>query len=89
MLISKLRKLVQASPYGMLVAHNKGESISMVYNPWQDTRVPLEVLESKDFYVLQEFLKKLGVRGCKKIPPQEAEKLLLESQQYYREALSV
>jgi len=89
MLISKLRKLVQTSPYGMLVAHSKGESISMVYNPWQDIRVPSELLESKEYYAIQKFCDELGVKGCIKVPPQEAEKLLLESQQYYREALSV
>jgi hypothetical protein len=89
MSVSKLKKLVQTSPYSMLVAHNKGESISMVYNPWHDIRVPTELLESKVYYAIQEFCEKLGVKGCVKVPPQEAERLLLESQQYYREALSV
>lgn len=89
MSVSKLKKLVQTSPYAMLVAHNKGESISMLYDPWQDIRVPLELLESKDFDALQKLFKELGVKGCIKVSPQEAEKLLLESQQYHREALGV
>ena len=89
MSVSKLRNLTQTSPYGLLVAHNKGESISMVYNPWQDSRVPPELLESKVYYAIQKFCDELGVSGCTKVPFQEAEKLLLESQQYYREALSV
>ena len=89
MSVSKLRKLIQTTPYGMLVAHNKGESISMVYNPWQDIRVPPELLESKEYYAIQKFCDELGVKGCIKVPPQEAERLLLESQQYHREALSV
>jgi hypothetical protein len=89
MSVSKLRKLVQTTPYAMLVAHNKGESISMLYDPWQDIRFPLELLESKDFDAIQKFSKELGTKGCIKVSPQEAEKLLLESQQYHREALSV
>ena len=89
MSVSKLRKLVQTTPYAMLVAHNKGESISMLYDPWRDTRFPLELLESKDFDALQKLSEELSVKGCIKVSPQEAEKLLLESQQYHREALSV
>ena len=85
MSVSKLKKLVQTSPYAMLVAHNKGESISMIYDPWQDKRVPLELLDSKDMDARQQLFNKLGLKGCTKVPPQEAEKLLLESQQYYRE----
>lgn len=88
MSVSKLRKLTQTSPYGGLVAHNKGESISMIYDPWQDKRVPLELLDSRDIRDMdarQQFFSKLGLKGCTKVPPQEAEKLLLESQQYYRE----
>jgi hypothetical protein len=89
MSVSKLRKLVQTSPYAMLVAHNKGESISMLYDPWRDIRVPSELLDSKDYDARLKLFEELGVNGCIKVPPQEAEKLLLESQQYYREALSV
>ena len=89
MSVSKLRKLVQTTPYAMLVAHNKGESISMLYDPWRDIRFPLELLESKDFDAIQKFSKELGTKGCIKVSPQEAEKLLLESQQYHRETLSV
>jgi len=89
MSVSKLKKLVQTSPYSMLVAHNKGESISMVYNPWHDIRVPPELLESKDYDALEKLFETLGVKGCIKVPPQEAEKLLLESQQYHRKELSV
>jgi hypothetical protein len=90
MSVSKLRKLTQTSPYSGLVAHNKGESISMIYDPWQDKRVPLElldskVLDSKDVDAKQQLFSKLGLKGCSKVSPQEAEKLLLESQQYYRE----
>jgi hypothetical protein len=89
MSVSKLRKLVQTTPYTMLVAHNKGESISMLYDPWRDIRFPLELLESKDFDAIQKLSKELGTKGCIKVSPQEAEKLLFESQQYHREALSV
>ena len=85
MSVSKLRKLTQTSPYIGLVAHNKGESISMIYNPWQDKRVPLELLDSRDMDARQQLFSKLGLKGCTKVPPQEAEKLLIESQQYYRE----
>jgi|APGre2960657404_1045060.scaffolds.fasta_scaffold168159_2 hypothetical protein len=85
MSVSKLRKLTQTSPYVGLVAHNKGESISMIYDPWQDKRVPLELLDSKDRNAQEQLFSKLGLKGCIKAPPQEAEKLLLESQQYYRE----
>lgn len=84
MLVKKLKTLIQTSPYAMLVAHNKGESISMIYDPWQDKRVPLELLDSKDKEAQNQLFSKLGLKGCDKIPPQEAEKLLLESQQYYR-----
>ncbi len=89
MSVLKLKKLTQTSPYTGLVAHNKGESISMIYNPWQDKRVPLELLESKDKNARQQLFNKLGLKGCIKVPPQEAENLLLESQQYYREVLPV
>jgi hypothetical protein len=89
MSVSKLKKLIQTTPYGMLVAHNKGESISMVYNPWQDIRVPPELLESKDYDARLKLFQELGVKGCIKVSPQEAEKLLLESQPYHRNALSV
>ena len=89
MSVSKLRKLVQTTPYTMLVAHNKGESISMLYDPWRDTRFPLELLESKDFDALQKLSEELSVKGCIKVSPQEAEKLLFECQEYHREALSV
>lgn len=85
MSVSKLRKLTQTSPYSGLVAHNKGESISMIYDPWQDKRVPLELLDSRDVDAKQQLFSKLGLKGCSKVSPQEAEKLLLESQQYYRE----
>jgi hypothetical protein len=85
MSVSKLRNLTQTSPYGGLVAHNKGESISMIYDPWQDNRVPLELLDSRDMDARQQLFSKLGLKGCIKVSPQEAEKLLLESQQYYRE----
>ena len=84
MSVSKLRKLVQTSPYAQLVAHNKGESISMIYDPWQDKRIPLELLDSMDMNARQQLFNKLGLKGCSKVSPQEAEKLLLESQQYYR-----
>ena len=89
MSVSKLKTLIKKTPYAKLVAHNKGESISMIYNPWQDNRVPLELLDSKDMDARQQLFSKLGLKGCIKVPPQEAEKLLLESQQYYREALPV
>ena len=89
MLVLKLKTLIKTSPYMQLIAHNKGESISMLYNPWKDSRVPLEVLDSEDMDARQQLFSKLGLKGCIKVPPQEAEKLLLESQQYYREALSV
>ena len=67
------------------MAHNKVESISMIYDPWQDNRVPLELLDSRDMDARQQLFSKLGLKGCIKVSPQEAEKLLLESQQYYRE----
>jgi len=89
MSVSKLKKLVKTSPYAMLVAHNKGESISMLYDPWQDSRVPSELLNSKDYDARLKLFQELGVKGCIKVSPQEAEKLLLESQPYHREALSV
>jgi len=46
-------------------------------------------LNSKDYDARLKLFQELGVKGCIKVSPQEAEKLLLESQPYHRNALSV
>jgi superfamily II DNA helicase RecQ len=89
MSVLNLKKLIQKSTYTQLIAHNKGESISMLYDPWKDNRISLEVLDSQNKEERKKLFEALGVKGCIKVTPKEAEKLLLESQQYYREALSV
>lgn len=87
MSVLKLKTLIKTSPYFMLTQHDKGESISMLYNPWRDNRVPLELLESKDMDARRKVYRELNLQGCIKVSPQEAEKLLLESQKYYRDVL--
>lgn len=87
MSVLNLKKLIKTSPYEMLTVHDKGESISMLYNPWRDNRVPLELLESKDMDARRKIYRELNLQGCIKVSPQEAEKLLLESQKYCRDVL--
>lgn len=80
-------RLMEFSPHVMLSLHNKGETVSTLYSPARDERFTNDMFDDARRSLNEKgkaHLQALNPTGIKKMTPDMAEKLILESQKYFR-----
>lgn len=70
------------TPFVDVRVHKKTATASLLYDPRRDSRIPLDLLNSKTD--LDKFMEQHGLCGYKNIPLPQAEQILRDSRQHYR-----
>lgn len=78
-------KLMEFSPHTMLRLHNGGETVSTIYAPHKDGRFTSDMFNGTRLNEKgKKLIGELGVMGINRLPPAQAEKMILESQNHFR-----
>lgn len=80
--MSTIHDLATNTPFLGVTVHKKTATASMLYDPRKDSRIPLDLLNSKAD--LDKFMEQHGLCGYKNIPLPQAEQILRDSKQHYR-----
>ena len=80
--MSAIHDLSINTPYINIRVHKTTNTVSMLYHPAKDSRIPLDLLNSKAD--LDKFMEQHSLCGYKNIPLPQAEQILRDSKQHYR-----
>ena len=80
--MSAIHDLSINTPYINVRVHKANNTVSMLYHPAKDSRIPLDLLKSRTD--LDKFMEQHGLHGYKNISLPQAEQILRDSKQHYR-----
>lgn len=81
----EMYKLAEGTPFFPSNLTSK-QTVSLLYDPRRDRRVDVNLFDGKRLtYEGIQFLKENNIHGYKNIPIEQAQQILIESKQFYRQ----